>query len=760
MCNLTLIVVCLLPPLGHLSKYNKCKLIVPFNQYKSSKAPPTTADQSFMTDYLDQITKDQRALTELIASNKLLREELLKAKCGPILEPSFLQGMYRHAISNQSKSKNAFRFDDHMKSVALYMYAVSGRAAYETFHANLPGSLPHVATVARALSEIEGLVEGKFRFCEIKASMIARGEELVVHVFRDDTKITERLRYCSASNEVFGLKLPLDEDGKPICGSFEFTTFAAVQKYISEHPMSSYAKLMTVRSLTPNSSIHVIVIYGTRGSDTSEDVFARLKFVVEQFKSIGVEVICKYLSSFVVSHFKIPSAFAADGASAFAKTMQHIMNIPPTPGSPTNCPEAFTKYFFGNWDPTFLCFQDYKHVIVKFFRAIMNKSLKIGTGLASRSCLLQFLEHVGKPIVGVSKSQLINDKDRMDYEIAAKVCHPRFISELKGPSEQGTKWYLELMRDTGVAFISTTTEPRERIFYAWRVNFSIRMWNQLLSEKQPKTQDESEFRPTVKNFISPNLGTCVEINGQGLLVLHNKCRDRNRPDLFVPSELNSQQCESTFRTYRSLTGVRSTIVSMDMMEILQRYKKFSFIENASLQIKDFHQSQSEKRDQLFVPQQLVTDDELGLVLQEGFESARQNFKQFSKLLCLKFRYLNNQAFVCLDPLITNENDPPKMMLAPQSRWSPSIKLEPDSDDEENDEVMDDQDEQDDALIESEIEPDFMLNNMQRALRSKTKLVELHDEGAEYFGRQPVYHFQDGRLRCECEKGDPPLVAHR
>lgn len=90
-----------------------------------------------------------------------------------------------------------------------------------------------------------------------------------------------------------------------------------------------------------------------------------------------------------------------------------------------------------------------------------------------------------------------------------------------------------------------------------------------------------------------------------------------------------------------------------------------------------------------------------------------------------------------------------MMLASQSRWSPSIKLEPDSDDEENeiiDEIMEEQDELDDALIESEIEPGFMLNSMQRALRSKTKLVELHDEGAAFFGRQPVITF----MTDDCE----------
>lgn len=123
--------------------------------------------------------------------------------------------------------------------------------------------------------------EGRFRF------------ELLVHCAEDDTKITERLRYDRRNNQVLGLQLPLDEDGKPITGSFKFVSLNAVQASVAENPMTSYAKVMTVRSLTLNSAVHVLVIYGTRGSDKAPDVHARWRFVQREFESIGVEVWCK-----------------------------------------------------------------------------------------------------------------------------------------------------------------------------------------------------------------------------------------------------------------------------------------------------------------------------------------------------------------------------------------------------------------------------------------------------------------------------------
>lgn len=118
----------------------------------------------------------------------------------------------------------------------------------ETFYLNLKGSLPILSTVQKTLSKRIRTEEGRFRFKEIKQRMVENGEELHVVISEDDTKISERLRYDNRTDEVLGLQLPLDDDGKPISGSLKFTSLAAVQAYIAKYPRTTYAKLMTVRS--------------------------------------------------------------------------------------------------------------------------------------------------------------------------------------------------------------------------------------------------------------------------------------------------------------------------------------------------------------------------------------------------------------------------------------------------------------------------------------------------------------------------------
>lgn len=98
--------------------------------------------------------------------------------------------------------------------------------------------------------------------------------------------------------------MPLDEDGKPIRGSFKFTSLKSAQEYIANNPMATYAKIVNVRSLTPGSKVHVLVIYGTRGRDKAIDVHARWKFIQQEFASIGVELVCKCFKN--VQRYKYP----------------------------------------------------------------------------------------------------------------------------------------------------------------------------------------------------------------------------------------------------------------------------------------------------------------------------------------------------------------------------------------------------------------------------------------------------------------------
>lgn len=290
--------------LDPLTTYKQCRLKVSrwaFDRFKFDLNQ--TNQPELITDFFEEVNRDQHLLDHLIRTNKELKAELVAAKCDEILKPNFLPQMYAHMKSNQQKSKYCSAYSDYMKNVALYIFAIAGRSAYSLMEANMKGALPSLTTLQSFMNKKESFDEARFRFREIREEMIESGEELRVHCSEDDTKITERLRYNLHSDEILGLQLPLDNDGKPLRGSFKFTSLQAAQEYLSDNPMSTYAKLMTIRSLTPNSKVHVLVIYGTRGSDKAIDVHARWRFVQKEFKSIGIEVVCKFAHFFLLTTY-------------------------------------------------------------------------------------------------------------------------------------------------------------------------------------------------------------------------------------------------------------------------------------------------------------------------------------------------------------------------------------------------------------------------------------------------------------------------
>ncbi len=78
----------------------------------------------------------------------------------------------------------------------------------------------------------------------------------------------------------------------------------------------------------------------------------------------------------------------------------------------------------------------------------MTKELKIGTNIASRSILLELAKRTGKEVLHLTETQLSQNKDRMDYEVASKACDGRVLRELKRPEEEATKLFLLLMQHT------------------------------------------------------------------------------------------------------------------------------------------------------------------------------------------------------------------------------------------------------------------------------------------------------------------------
>lgn len=134
------------------------------------------------------------------------------------------------------------------------------------------------------------------------------------------------------------------------------------------------------------------------------------------------------------------------------------------------------------------------------------------------------------------------------------------------------------------------------------------------------------------NFITTNLATCIEINGQGLTNFLHECREIGRPELFLPFLLNSQHSESAFRSWRSIFTVRSTKVNLDIKEVEERSTRLQVMEEAPTTIADFYMVTKKQKGQ-FIPESLLSDEEISAIARDGFESAGETLAKFSKFYC-------------------------------------------------------------------------------------------------------------------------------
>lgn len=247
-----------------------------------------------ITEFALNCSRDQIVIKQLIQNNARFRKHIEDNRAREMFDqPHFLQQLLSQSIKNSGKRSN--RYDEYMKDVGLYLFIIAGPLAYETLQKNLP--LPSKSTVKRQLGKEVPLREGALQVNQIKEQLDKLKLPLFVWAAEDDTKIQVRLRYNIENNTIMGLELPLDRDGMPIESSFKFTTIAAVREYIEEFPKSSYAKLVTCKSLHADSKTFVVIVYGTSGTDQSSGVKMRWEYIFNAFREVGITLIGNLLST-------------------------------------------------------------------------------------------------------------------------------------------------------------------------------------------------------------------------------------------------------------------------------------------------------------------------------------------------------------------------------------------------------------------------------------------------------------------------------
>lgn len=252
--------------------------------------------QRLITEFVFACSRDQLIIQELIRRDEKFRKEIEAMKARESLEEShFLQRLISQCLKKSSSGNRLLRYDHYMKDVGLYLFILVGPLAYETLQKNLP--LPSTSTVKRHLGKEIPVREGALQVASIKEQIDKLKLEPFIWVAEDDTRIQKRLRYNVENNTIMGLQLPLDDNGMPIESAFKFTTIAAVKAYIEKYPKCSYAKLVTCKSLHPDSKIFVVVVYGTTGTDQSVGVQKRWLHIYKAFSDVGITVIGKVVQN-------------------------------------------------------------------------------------------------------------------------------------------------------------------------------------------------------------------------------------------------------------------------------------------------------------------------------------------------------------------------------------------------------------------------------------------------------------------------------
>lgn len=483
-----------------------------------------------------------------------------------------LQNFVKSAARNADRKKAGYRFDDLTKMFASYIFMLAGPLAYETLHANLPLSIPSISTVRRFITDKDPrVVEGHMRDDELFKYLSDRNLPKKISLSEDATRITAKVSYDPATNQLIGFVLPLNENGMPIPLSFPARSAGEIQNHFlnPSNIVSSTAQVQMAQPFSESTSPFCLMVNLTGQSYTAQSVLNRWRFQATKLKEKGILI----------------DNISTDGDSKALLAMKILSRIGQSDDSYFDC-EWFSCG--GYVETTFV--QDTVHILTKLRNRLLTCSriFPIGFWIVSMSHVKYLIENVSKDKHLLTIHD-IEPKDRQNYLSAEKISSEKSIQCLIDyvPGSDATVLYLKAMQCIRLAFLDEDLQSKDRIYNIWRAVFIFRAWRSWIVNSE-KTNDpinnKSKRVYTLKdNFISTNCYTCIEINAHTIvkkLLIDARIGDSSarkdcseKGEHFFSNLYGSQPCESMFRQIRSFTSTFSTVVNFNMFDILHRINK-------------------------------------------------------------------------------------------------------------------------------------------------------------------------------------------
>lgn len=516
-------------------------------------------NQPLITNYyktVDQINK-------YINENNIFNESLedLKNNMPPWEEISvetfikktntstLLKSICNSALRNSNfASSNANRYDESLKKFCVFLYFVGGRLLYETLQSNLTNSLPSISSLNRFIStQKQNIVEGEYRFKELKEFLLERNLPLCIWVSEDATRLASKIEYDLISNKIVGFVLPFS-NGVANVNAYLATSANTIGEFFQKNDKANYAYVIMAKSLQDTSSAFCLSIFGTNNKFTSEDVINRWNIMQKLASEVGIKIL----------------GFSSDGDTRLLKAMQTSAYS-----------QQSSQYYI----------QDTVHIGTKLRTRFLKPKviLPIGNFLISASHLQVLIETYTKDKHLLIRSDLMPE-DKMNFCSAEKMCAPTVQELLKHiPESQGTIAFLKSMNYVLTSFLDKSLTIEDRIYRIWYGVYFFRMWRYSILKNTNYNLKN--------NFITSNAYACIELNARSLILLVKKFRDSSyclRPYMFIPWHFSSQTCEELFRTTRSMTSTYSTVVNFSMNDILKRLTGIELLNSVQ---NDLHESE-------------------------------------------------------------------------------------------------------------------------------------------------------------------------
>lgn len=493
-------------------------------------------------------------------NNQLAEREETSTK--PTKTHYFLNKLMATADKNSTRDIHGYRYDDETKQFAAYFRMLAGPFAYETIQANLECALPSLATTNRYIRRTNcNIVEGILRIEELLLYLEQRNLPLVVSLSEDATRIEGKIQYDLKTNQMIGFVLPINhQTGMPIPYSYNARNASEIfEHFASGNEAAHFVNVIMGQPLAKVAPF-CLLIYGSNGKYTTEDVSKKWLFIVDQLKNVNITVL----------------SISSDSDPKYNSAMRKNSHLGlPCESSSLNRFGHFDWFSCGNYvtmlnHPFYV--QDTIHIGTKLRNFFLKTKWKPNRLPFGKKYFIK-MQHLDFLLENFSKvdhmlcSTTLNPIDRQNFLSVSRMCDKKVTDLLRSdvPMSEGTATFLDIMRDVIAAYMDCKLMPLERIKKYWYSLFLIRMWRDYIVSNKKLTLKE--------NFLTQNCYSCIELNAHSLVLLLIHLKEINMPELFTPHLYSSQPCEALFRMVRSFTSTYSTVANCSVKEILGRINK-------------------------------------------------------------------------------------------------------------------------------------------------------------------------------------------